>query len=637
MRESSVKPHFLGIFFILAVILPSIILSLIAVRSINREEAYVEKQLERSLLAEVVHVSSLANAQLKDIQKELNKIGDIPENGDYQEYILRLQGSFPLIGATFLLSSNYEVVWPNPASITREQESSFLESNKSFLADKTATPVYKNIALAYKDVIMKESKKIVSPQRQAAERENLQGSDYKYSERAENSLSSEESSSGYEAVTDQQSQSSFDQYDSVRKKVYDVAKEKGQQVLSRTISFSTKSAAKEPDLQEGSSILVSESLKLSQIVTKATSGFIPRFVDDKLNLLFWKKDKSGYIIVCLIDKTKLKERILEVLPNIYSSARILTVLDENGSPLVTPIESKTRDWRRPFVAREVSEILPRWEIAAYLSNPSEVSLRARLTAFVMAMFIVILFASVAVGGILVLRSLNSELTLAQQKTTFVANVSHELKTPLTSIRMFSEMLKEKRQPDEQKREKYLDIMASETERLTRLINNVLDFSRMTQGKIKYNMKAIDIVSLSMNLFESQKLRLENNEYEVNFKKDIEHLEIRADEEAIKQAILNLISNAEKYCSQSKEIDFEVTRMDKFAIVNIKDRGIGIPPKDVKKIFKAFYRVDDTLTSKVRGTGLGLTIARQIIRDHGGDIEYFARDGGGSIFQIKLPI
>jgi signal transduction histidine kinase len=496
--------------------------------------------------------------------------------------------------------------------------------------------VYQNIASAYKDLIMKESEKIAPVQMQGGTqlKSGMQNSGYKNSVTS-TFASSSMPDSRYEAANLQHAQSSFDQYSSVRKKVYDIAKESGQQILSRTIDLSAKSPAKKPDWQERTSILISEPQKLSQIVSRGNSGFIPRFIDDKLNLLFWKKDKNGYLIG-LIDKARLKERILEVLPNIYSAARILTVLDENGSPIVTPIESRSRDWHRPFVAREISEILPRWEIAAYLSNPDEVSLRVRLTSSILAMFIVILFTSVVLGGALVLKSLKSELTLAQQKTTFVANVSHELKTPLTSIRMFSEMLKEKRQPDEGKKEKYLEIMVSETERLTRLINNVLDFSRIAQGKIKYNMKTIDIVGLCIDLFESQKLRLENSGCEFNFRKDIEHLEIRADEEAIKQAILNLIANAEKYCADTKKIDFEVMRWGSFALIKIKDRGIGISAKDIKNIFKAFYRVDDTLTAKVRGAGLGLTIARQIVRDHGGDIEYLTRDGGGSIFQIKLP-
>ena len=219
----------------------------------------------------------------------------------------------------------------------------------------------------------------------------------------------------------------------------------------------------------------------------------------------------------------------------------------------------------------------------------------------------------------------------------MANVSHELKTPLTSIRMFAEMLREGRQPDPAKQRRYLDIMASETERLTRLINNVLDFSRMEQGKKRYSMKACDVVALCWEAVESQRARLENNGFLLAFSAGGDQLPVRADEEAIKQVLVNILSNAEKYSAQVKEIQVDVTRRANLAVISISDRGIGIPPEHAEKIFGEFYRVDDALTSRVRGTGLGLTIARRIVRDHGGDIEYIRREGGGSTFQIALPV
>jgi signal transduction histidine kinase len=227
--------------------------------------------------------------------------------------------------------------------------------------------------------------------------------------------------------------------------------------------------------------------------------------------------------------------------------------------------------------------------------------------------------------------------MARKKTNFVANVSHELKTPLTSIRMFAEMLRERRQTDRDKQEKYLDIMVSETERLTRLINNVLDFSRMDKGKKTYDKKMIDAASLCEELLESQRLRLEQNGFEVNFTRTSSPVYVEGDEEALKQAVLNLLSNAEKYSQDKKQIDVEVGRSDESVIINVKDRGIGIEPKQAQKIFKEFYRADESLTSKVRGSGLGLTISKKIINDLGGDILYFPREDGGSVFQIKFPL
>ena len=113
--------------------------------------------------------------------------------------------------------------------------------------------------------------------------------------------------------------------------------------------------------------------------------------------------------------------------------------------------------------------------------------------------------------------------------------------------------------------------------------------------------------------------------------------MEGDEESLKQAVLNLLSNAEKYSGENQQIEVEITHTENSALINLKDRGIGIPVQLAKKIFKEFFRVDETLTSKVRGSGLGLTIAQQIVQHHGGDILYYPRDGGGSVFQIKLPL
>jgi signal transduction histidine kinase len=289
------------------------------------------------------------------------------------------------------------------------------------------------------------------------------------------------------------------------------------------------------------------------------------------------------------------------------------------------------------VAEEISEMLPRWEVAAYLTDPDVISSRAQVATSVMWMLILILFVSIVAGGVLVARSTYAQMRLAQQRTSFVANVSHELKTPLTSIRMFAEMLRDGRQPDEQKQKQYLDIMSAETERLTRLVNNVLDFSRMERGEKRYSIRTVDLAALSAGVVESQRTRLEHNGFEVMFSGPEEALMVRADDEALKQALVNLLSNAEKYSTDVRRIEVSAGREEGAAVVRVGDRGIGVPAAKADIIFKEFYRIDDTLTSKVKGAGLGLTIARRIIRDQGGDIRYRAREGGGSIFEIVLPV
>jgi signal transduction histidine kinase len=244
-----------------------------------------------------------------------------------------------------------------------------------------------------------------------------------------------------------------------------------------------------------------------------------------------------------------------------------------------------------------------------------------------------------VGSWLIVNDLNRQVTLARQKTDFVSNVSHELKTPLTSIRMFSELLADGRVSDTAKQRSYLHIISAETARLTRLINNVLDFARLERGEKKYDFKNCDLVSVVRDTAESYRPHLENNSFILDCKLPTQPLLVRGDADALAQIIVNLLSNAEKYSNHEKQIEVSVDRHESplpYAEVRVLDRGLGVPVSCEEKIFEKFYRAHDSLASGIQGSGLGLTLARQIARAHGGDVAYHAREGGGSCFALRLP-
>ncbi|MDR3378297.1 MAG: HAMP domain-containing sensor histidine kinase, partial [Verrucomicrobiae bacterium] len=264
------------------------------------------------------------------------------------------------------------------------------------------------------------------------------------------------------------------------------------------------------------------------------------------------------------------------------------------------------------------------------------------------------------------RSLNAELKLARQKTDFVSNVSHELKTPLTSIRMFSELLAEDRVTDPDRRRSYLQIITAEAARLTRLINNVLDFSRMERGEKKYNFQGCDLTEIVRTTAEAYRPHLESAGVRFVCVLPAGGIAVRADGDALSQVIVNLLSNAEKYSGlgerrasnppdaialggaapspagggPAREILVELKEKQTplpYAEVRVLDRGPGVPRGCEEKIFEKFYRAHDSLSSGIQGSGLGLTIARQIARAHGGDVVYEPREGGGSCFCLRLPV
>lgn len=663
MRSFKFSSH-LRLFFVIVVVIPCTLLTVIAIRSINREKAYIEKRFQETLLAEITHTVSVLNQELTNIQEELNLTSPqtIPDDPDIPFSEWKTQTL--LVKVPFLLSPSYEILWPRLSSSLSNDELFFINWNRDFITNQASIPVYQNIALVYKDQIMdaaqrerppvieteKKADVIDSPRSGKIEekttaaqepalptRTGTESDKKSISHKPEKEVSKKsvpKETSTLEVA--QRAMEQFEKDESIRQEVYRQAKEKGQTTATRNVVTFSGEDSQKPEPAQQESIFISEPQRFEKITQGKEMGIIPRFIEEKLTLLFWKKEESQRIIGCMIDGEQFKNRIINRMPDLYSSIRILTVLDENGRPLISPEDGENRDWRRPFIAQEISELLPRWEVAAYLTDPDAIASKVNTTAVIMWTLILIFFVSIVTGGTYVLNTLRNEMALAQKKTNFVANVSHELKTPLTSIRMFAEILRERRQTDANKQQQYLDIMVSETERLTRLINNVLDFSRMEKGKKLYDKKILDVASLCEEQLESQRLRLEQNGFEVNFSRTPSPLYVEGDEEAFKQAILNLLSNAEKYSQDQKKINVEVSRTDDSVVINVKDRGIGIEPKHSQKIFKEFFRADESLTSKIRGSGLGLTISKKIINDLGGDILYYPREGGGSVFQIKLP-
>jgi signal transduction histidine kinase len=241
---------------------------------------------------------------------------------------------------------------------------------------------------------------------------------------------------------------------------------------------------------------------------------------------------------------------------------------------------------------------------------------------------------------LIVADLNRQLLLARQKTDFVSNVSHELKTPLTSIRMFSELLAEGRVADAAKQRSYLAIIAAETARLTRLINNVLDFARAERGEKKYRFQQCDLVQLVRELAETYRPHLEAEGFRFECVLPDAPVMVNADRDALAQVVLNLLSNAEKYSAERKEILLRVESCDlplPHVELAVLDRGLGVPLGSEQRIFEKFYRAHDSLSSGIQGSGLGLTLARQIARAHGGEVVYQAREGGGSWFSLRLPL
>ena len=245
---------------------------------------------------------------------------------------------------------------------------------------------------------------------------------------------------------------------------------------------------------------------------------------------------------------------------------------------------------------------------------------------------------VLAGGIfLTYRNISREMNLARLKSDFVANVSHELRTPLALIRLYAETLELGRLTAQEKYQEYFRIIREESERLTALINNILDFSRIEAGRKEYDFKETDLAELVRSTLDSYRFQIEQNgfAFEENIASNIPP--IRVDREAIARSLLNLVNNALKYSKDQKFIGVSLYRANGSVKLEVRDRGIGIPPNEQDRIFEKFYRCGDPLVHNVKGSGLGLSLVRHIARAHGGDVSVESVPQKGSKFTIALPI
>ncbi len=317
----------------------------------------------------------------------------------------------------------------------------------------------------------------------------------------------------------------------------------------------------------------------------------------------------------------------------YSNAAMMVHFKGESYPL-----AKSAEWDggAPEVERNIEAAFPGLTLAIKLRGTTLAALGQR---FVRTSFLTLGGISVLLAGgiLLTYRNVTKEIALARLKSDFVSNVSHELRTPLSLIRLYAETLEMGRLNSREKYREYYSIIRKESERLTALINNILDFSRIEAGRKEYDFRDTDITELVRNTLESYRYQIEQHGFA--FQEEIaEDLPfVRVDREAIARSLLNLVNNALKYSQDKKYLGVKLYRDNGSVKLEVVDHGIGIPRGEPRKIFEKFYRVGDPLVHTTKGTGLGLSLVRHIVQAHGGDISVESAPGQGSKFVIALPV
>ncbi|MBM3744882.1 MAG: HAMP domain-containing histidine kinase [Acidobacteria bacterium] len=255
--------------------------------------------------------------------------------------------------------------------------------------------------------------------------------------------------------------------------------------------------------------------------------------------------------------------------------------------------------------------------------------------FVAALLLVVSVA--AFSAWLLNRDVRREARLARLRSQFVSSVSHELRTPISTIRTCAELLDMGRIGDTRQVSEYLRAIIGESDRLSRLVDGVLDFARTEQGERAYHFQSVSLADVIQSAVRELEYQLAQGGFDLRIDADPEVPDVRADPEALAQAVGNLLSNAMKYSGERRQIEVSLRRDGRHAVVRVRDHGIGIAPEEHARIFEGFYRAPLPDGREVPGAGLGLTIVDQIVKAHGGQVTVESQPGQGSTFSLWLPI
>jgi signal transduction histidine kinase len=365
-----------------------------------------------------------------------------------------------------------------------------------------------------------------------------------------------------------------------------------------------------------------------------SSGWIPWYMENSLYLLGWvSRDKKAPVYGVEIEMVTLISRLITDFPLTTENDMVFALVDGKNQVIHQSGPFEIKDIDNPFVSVPLSGSLPLWKISVYTDG----SLSKQSSGFFyLSLILVLIFlSSIISGGVLIFKQAQKNYMEAMQKTSFVASVSHELKTPLTSIRMYSELLSCQKVNDEKKLKKYADVIKSESERLTRLVNNILDFSSLEQGRKKYCLTEFDLGEFIKNFSSIHRQRFFDEGIELYLDLAEDKYLVKTDRDCMEQVFLNLSDNIIKYAAEGKHAVIKLRVQKDSYNISFIDRGPGIPHEHRKKIFEKFHRVDTSLTAEKSGSGLGLAITAKILDDLGGDLVFTPVKEGGSCFTVII--
>jgi len=360
---------------------------------------------------------------------------------------------------------------------------------------------------------------------------------------------------------------------------------------------------------------------------------------DKLILFSYTYPDSQSLFGFTIDNRYLKN---EIFPSILAKLPIkegfIVQITDEGDNVIAG-EEISEQGSPPLLSYSCNfeEGFPPWMVKIYQSSPSEAERQFGIRRNIYVLSVVVVIIAILFGGVMAIRGTAKELRLAKLKSEFVSTVSHEFRTPLTSIRYLAELLQRGRVKEESKKQQYYESITHESERLSRLIENILDFSKIEAGMKEYEFAETNVTEMCQDVVSRFQEQIAPQDFTVEDEISKELPKIFADKEALGRALYNLLDNAVKYSGESRKIKFRAWTDPSKIYLKVEDKGIGIGKEDQDRVFEKFYRSGDVQDSSIKGSGIGLTLVSHIAKAHCGEVIIESGLGEGTEVTIILPI
>ena len=368
-----------------------------------------------------------------------------------------------------------------------------------------------------------------------------------------------------------------------------------------------------------------------QWITAQEQGYLSGVSDDGTSfLLYLGAAEGGGAVGILFDWAALTVLVQEQVEGLAERDFALALFDADAEAAFLAAHREAI-----YETGPASRWMDRIRLGIWAADTSAATGYYRTRNWLVGGGIFALAVSVVLGGLMILRDAGREVQVARLRSEFVANVSHELRTPLTSIRMYAETLLLGRYRSAEQMQDYLTTLLHESQRLSRLVDNVLDFARIERGDRTYQRQPCDLGDTARAALETFGGVFAAEGFEVEEAIAAELPSVLADQEAVEGAVANILGNAVKYSSEQKAIRLVVEQRGAEVVVEVADRGIGLPAGEEERIFEQFHRGANA--ANTAGTGLGLSLVKSVVEAHEGRVEAANRPEGGSVFRLYFPV